>query len=141
MSFYTHDEVEILGRAGTDGEMRYFQNGNPVTTFSLAVDRGYKDKNTGEWIKRTIWYRIQVFGKLAEICNERVHKGDFVFVKGQLQADWSNGSPRLWGDPPRASFELSASLVRFLSSRGDASDMVAAAQDLGGEVDEAFPDF
>jgi hypothetical protein len=51
---------------GRDAEMRFMPNGDPVTAFSVAVDRSYKID--GENIKRTFWYKVSVFGKFAEVC-------------------------------------------------------------------------
>lgn len=118
MSLYDFDQLTIIGRAGADAEMRYLDNGNPVTSFSVAVDRSYNDKN-GELVKRTIWYRVSVFGKFAETC-QNIKKGERVFVVGVLTPDGGTGGPRIWkknDGTPAASFEVNASVVRFLSQR------------------------
>jgi single-strand DNA-binding protein len=118
MSLYSYDSTIIVGKAGKDAEMKYLNNGNPVTSFSVAVDRSYKPKD-GDLVKRTIWYRVQVFGKFAEVCKD-ISKGDTIMVIGNLDADWTTGSPRIWNKKDGtagASFELTASEVKFLSPK------------------------
>jgi single-strand DNA-binding protein len=125
MSFHT---IIIVGNLGRDPEMRYLPSGQGVTSFSVASSRSYTN-NQGEKIDETIWFRVSVFGKSAESCNQYLKKGSKVLVEGRLQAD-KNGSPRVWtrqDGTPGASFEVVAGTVRFLSSRGDSA---------GGGLDE-----
>lgn len=126
--------VIIAGNVGRDAEMRYTPSGQAVASFSVATNREYMRND--EKVKETIWFRISAWGKQAEVCNQYVKKGMKVLVEGRLTADQSTGGPRIWSGndgAPKASFEVTAATVRFLSSRGDASDMVGAAQELGGE--------
>jgi single-strand DNA-binding protein len=119
MSFHT---TIIVGNLGRDPEMRYTPSGQAVTSFSVAVNDDYTNNN-GERVKRTIWFRISAWGKQAETCNQYLKKGSKVLVEGRITADQSTGGPRIWTSQdgqPRASFELSATTVRFLSSRSDA---------------------
>ena len=111
----------ITGHLGRDPEMRYTPSGQAVTSFSVAVNDDYTGAN-GEKIKRTIWYRVSAWGKQGEACNQYLKKGSNVLVEGRLTADPATGGPRVWtgkDGSPRASFELSAHNVRFLSPRGD----------------------
>jgi single-strand DNA-binding protein len=54
----------IIGNLGRDPELRFTQDGNPVTTLSVATSRKYKDKD------ETTWFRVIVYGKQAESCNQ-----------------------------------------------------------------------
>ncbi len=122
MSWYSYDNTTIVGKVGRDAEMKFMGDGTPTTSFSIAVDRSYK--KDGQQVKRTIWYRVQVFGKLAEVCKD-VGKGDTVLVSGSLDADWNTGSPRIWNKQDGAaasSFELRANEIKFLSSKGKKSE-------------------
>jgi single-strand DNA-binding protein len=104
----------IVGNLGKDPEMRYTPEGKPVTSFSVAVSDGFGDN------KKTIWFRVTAWDKQAETCNQYLHKGSKVLVEGRLQAD-KNGGPRIWtkqDGTQGASFELTASTVRFLSTAG-----------------------
>lgn len=124
----------LVGNVGRDPEMRYTPSGQPVTSFSVATNRQYT-ANSGESVKETIWFRITTWGKQAEICNQYVKKGSKVLVEGRLTVDNATGGPRVWtpqdGGAPRASFEVSASTVRFLSSRGEGDGGGSGANDYG----------
>ena len=141
MSYHT---TIIVGNLGKDPEMRYTPSGQAVTSFSVAVNDDYTSNN-GEKVKRTIWYRVLAWGKQAEICNQYVKKGSKVLVEGRLTADPATGGPRIWtgqDGSARASFEISAQTVRFLSSRGDGAaaevQADAAPDDAGGDPNIPF---
>jgi single-strand DNA-binding protein len=113
----------LVGNVGRDPEMRYTPSGQPVTSFSVATNRQYTSNN-GEQVKETVWFRVTTWGKQAETCNQYVKKGSKVLVEGRLTPDATSGGPRIWTDQsgnPRASFEVTASTVRFLSSKGESS--------------------
>jgi single-strand DNA-binding protein len=134
-----YQTVIIVGNLGRDPEMRYLSSGQAVTSFSVATNRQYTASN-GEQVKETTWFRISVWGKMAEVCNTYLKKGSKVLVEGRLTSDPATGGPRTWTGQDgqvRASFEISAQTVRFLSSRGevdsssveDAGDMVSGPED------------
>lgn len=111
----------IVGNLGRDPEMRYTPSGQAVTSFSVATNRQYTN-NAGETVKETIWFRVSAWGKQAETCNQYLKKGSKVLVEGRLTADPATGGPRIWtgqDGSARASFEVNAQTVRFLSSRGE----------------------
>ena len=113
--------IIVVGNVGKDAEMRYTPSGQAVASFSVATNRSYT-KSDGSQEKETVWFRISAWGKQAEVCNQFVKKGMKVLVEGRLTADQGTGGPRIWtGDDgsPRASFEVTAGTVRFLSSRGE----------------------
>lgn len=133
MSFQT---VVLVGRLGRDPEMRYTPSGAAVTSFSVATDRRYTGAD-GQSVQETTWFRISVFGKQAESCNQYLTKGKLVLVEGRLTPDPATGGPRIWTDKEnrsRASFEVFASTVRFLSSRSEATSGAA-----DGDMDEGEP--
>jgi single-strand DNA-binding protein len=113
--------VIIVGNLGKDPEMRYTPSGQAVTSFSVATNRQYT-AGSGELVKETTWFRISAWGKQAETCNQYLKKGSKVLVEGRLTPDPTTGGPRLWtgqDGQSRASFEVTAQTVRFLSSRGE----------------------
>lgn len=110
--------ILIVGNVGREPEMRYTPTGQAVTSFSVATDRQYTG-SAGQPVKETIWFRISVWGKLAENCNIYLKKGQKVLVEGRLVPDLETGGPRLWkrqDGTMAASFEVTASTVRFLGS-------------------------
>ncbi|MFH2102290.1 MAG: single-stranded DNA-binding protein [Chloroflexota bacterium] len=123
--------IIIVGNLGRDPEMRYTPSGQAVTSFSVATNRQYTN-NSGETIKETVWFRVSAWGKQAETCNQYLRKGSKVLVEGRLTADGSTGGPRIWNDQagqPRASFEINAQTVRFLTSRGEVDSGTSGVDD------------
>ena len=117
-----YQHITIVGRLGRDPEMRYTPNGQAVTSFSVATDRQYTDAN-GQKVKETTWFRVSVWGKQAETTNQYLKKGSMVLVDGRLTPDPKTGGPRIWkkdDGSEGASFEITASAVRFLSGKEDA---------------------
>ena len=135
--------IIIVGNLGRDPEMRYTPSGQAVTNFSVAVNDNYTASN-GEKVERTIWIRVSTWGKQAEVCNQYLRKGRKVLVEGRLVPDSSTGGPRIWNcqdGTPAASYEVSASTVRFLSSRSD-EDSEFNAGEIGAqgiESDDHIP--
>jgi len=128
MSFHT---MILVGNVGRDPEMRYTPAGQAVTSFSVATNRQYTNNN-GETIKETIWFRVSAWGKQAEVCNQYLKKGSKVLVEGRLTPDKETGGPRIWNaqdGTARASFEVTAQTVRFLSSRGEAETAAPAGEE------------
>ncbi len=142
-----YHRIIIVGNLGRDPEMRYLPSGTPVTNFSVAANRTYTNAN-GEQIKETIWFRVSAWGKLAETCHQYLKRGMRVLVEGRLLADPATGGPRIYtrGDGSAgASFEVRADVVRFLTSRAEAAELLGEApaggaaapvDDLPGEEDE-----
>ena len=111
----------LVGNLGRDPEMRYTPSGQAVTSFSVAVSEAYTSAN-GEKIKKTIWFRVSAWGKQAETCNQYLKKGSKVLVEGRISADPATGGPKIFtrqDGTSGSSFEITATIVRFLSSRGD----------------------
>ena len=113
--------IIIVGNLGRDPEMRYTPSGQAVTNFSVATNRQYTNSD-GQQVKETIWFRVSTWGKNAENCSQYLRKGSKVLVEGRLVPDAATGGPRIWNrqdGTPAASFEITASTVRFLSARGE----------------------
>jgi single-strand DNA-binding protein len=132
--------IIIVGNVGKDPEMRYTPSGAAVTSFSVATSRQYTS-NSGAPVKETIWFRVTTWGKQAETCNQYVKKGSKVLVEGRLTPDGDTGGPRVWkaqDGTPRASFEVTANNVRFLSSRNESDG--GGGGDVGGGNFVGAPD-
>lgn len=78
------NKVMIIGNLGRDPEMRYLQNGTPVTTFSVAASRRWRDQN-GDLQEETEWFNVVAWNKLAEVCAQLLTKGAKVYVEGRLR--------------------------------------------------------
>ena len=111
-------KLTMIGRTGKDSTTRFMPNGDPVTSFSVAVDDGFGEN------KKTIWLNVSAFGKLAETLKD-MRKGTLLLVEGRLQHD--SGNPRVFkrtDGSSASSFEVNASTVRFLSSKGEQEEDV-----------------
>ncbi len=116
-----YQKIILVGNLGADPEMRYTPSGQPVTHLRVATNRRWTDSN-GQTQEETAWFRVSVWGKQAETCNQYLTKGSKVLVEGRLTADPKTGGPRIWTGNDgiaRAQFEMSAEAVRFLSTKGD----------------------
>ena len=113
--------IIIVGNLGKDPEMRYSPSGQAVTSFNVATNRQYTGAD-GQQVKETIWFRISVWGKQAEACSQYLKKGRQVLIEGRLTPDPATGGPRIWNrqdGSTGASFEVTASTVRFLGRAGE----------------------
>jgi single-strand DNA-binding protein len=115
-----YQKVVIVGNLGRDPELRYTPQGDAVTSFSVATSRRWTGRD-GQPVEETIWFRVSVWGKHAEACNQYLSKGRQVLVEGSLTPDRETGGPRIWTDNegrPRAGYDLRATTVQFLGGGG-----------------------
>ena len=84
----TVNKVILVGRLGSDPEIRVSQEGNKIARFSIATSESWNDKNTNEKKEKTEWHRIVVFSKgLAQVIENYVKKGTQVYLEGQLRTN------------------------------------------------------
>lgn len=83
------NRITIMGRFAKDPELRHTQTGTPVVSFRLAVDRDFKDKNTGD--RATDWIDVVAWKSTAEFISQNFTKGRMAVVDGRLQVrDWTD---------------------------------------------------
>jgi single-strand DNA-binding protein len=114
-----YQKITIVGNLGRDPEMRYTPSGQAVTNFNVATNRVYTASD-GQQVNETTWFRVSVWGRQAETCNQYLRQGSRVLVEGRLTSDPQTGGPKIWtrqDGTAGASFEISAQFVRFLSTR------------------------
>lgn len=107
----------IIGNATRDPEMRYTPNGQAVTSFGVATNRRWTDRNTGEMQEQVEFHDITAWGKLAENISQIVKKGAPVYVEGRLQTRSWEGQD----GAKRQKTEIIADNIIALSSRGGRS--------------------
>ena len=84
----TVNKVILVGRLGSDPEIRVSQEGNKIARFSVATSESWNDKNTNEKKEKTEWHRVVVFSKgLAQVIENYVKKGSQVYLEGQLRTN------------------------------------------------------
>ena len=103
------NKIMLIGNVGSDPEMRYTPNGKAVTSFRMATNYRYIGSD-GERREETEWFRVSVWGKQAESCNQFLSKGRRVYVEGRLHSrNWEGQDGQM-----RTSLEVSANRVIFL---------------------------
>ena len=111
------NKAMLIGRLGHDPEMRYTPSGRPLTKFQLAVNRSWKGAD-GEKKSETEWFNVVTWGKLAEICNQYLTKGQQVYIEGRLHT-------RQWQDEEggnHSSVEVVAQEMLMLNSKSEEQD-------------------
>ena len=79
------NKVLLIGRLGSDPEIKQMVNGKNVARLSLATSNTWKDKNTGEKKEKTEWHRVVIFNEgLVNVVQQYVKKGAQVYIEGQL---------------------------------------------------------
>jgi len=125
------NKVFLMGNLTRDPEMRYIPSGQPVASFSIAVNRVYNDQS-GNKKEEVTFLRVVAWRKLAEICNEYLKKGSSVFVEGRLQSrSWQaqDGSKR-------NTVEVVADNVQFMSRSGARVPQNDSNQDAGAPQEQ-----
>ncbi|MFC1951428.1 single-stranded DNA-binding protein [Chloroflexota bacterium] len=103
------NKVMIIGNLGSEPEMRFTPNGNPVTSFRIATNRIYTTPD-GERKQETEWFTVVAWNKLAEQCNQFLTKGRLVYAEGRLHTrTWESQDGQKHSRP-----EVVASSVVFL---------------------------
>lgn len=78
------NRAQILGNVTRDIELRSTPSGQSVTSFGVATNRRYKNRD-GEFVEDVQFHEVVVWGKLAEIVSQILRKGSKVYVEGRLQ--------------------------------------------------------
>ena len=124
------NHIVIMGRLARDPELRRTQAGVPVASFRLAVDRDFRDKNTGE--RATDWIDVVAWRQTGEFVSRYFTKGRMAVVEGRLQI-------REWTDKEgnrRTSAEVVADNVYFGDSRREGDGGYAPGYRPGGYSQE-----
>ena len=110
------NQVTLMGNLTRDPELRQTPTGQNVTSFSLALNRSYKDQS-GQWQEATDYIDIVAWGPLAERVSQYLSKGRRCLVQGRVQSrSWEQDGVK------RNKVEVLASDVTFLDSRGEGGD-------------------
>jgi len=127
------NKVMIIGNLGSEPEMRFTPNGNPVTSFRVATNRVYTTPE-GERKQETEWFTIVTWNKLAEQCNQFLTKGRLVYAEGRLRTRTWEGQD----GQKRYRTEIIADRVTFLDRQAIAPLPEEKAEEAG--VEELEPE-
>ena len=107
----------IVGRAGQDAEIKYYESGRSRATFSLAVNHwdGKTKSNVTDWFSIEAWSSPEGRRKLADFAGNYVKKGGLVAVDGRITSNkWQDASGE-----NRERYLISATDIRLLGSKND----------------------
>lgn len=118
------NSVTLVGRAGRDPEVKYFESGSVVCKFSLAVDRRSRNSDQPDW------FNLEMWGRTAEVAANYVRKGSLIGISGSLKFDQ-------WNDRATGALRTSPVIkVDRLELLGSKRDNEAAAMDNSYADDE-----
>lgn len=88
------NEVILIGHVGQEPEIRATAGGTRIASVSLATNHRVKDE------EKTDWHRLKLFGKLVDVVEQWVKKGDKIYVRGRIEYSMSekDGEKRYWTD-------------------------------------------
>ena len=94
------NKVTLIGNAGSDPDVRSTASGARVGKLSLATSRSFPDRS-GQQQERTEWHRLTFFGRLVDVVEQWVKKGDRLYIEGRIeysQTQDDRGGTRYWTD-------------------------------------------
>lgn len=128
----------LVGNLGRDPELRYTPQGTPVASFSMATNERRKDK-TGEMQDHTTWFRVTLWGRMAETAAQYLVKGRPVYIEGRLRVEeWTDRDGKA-----RHTLEVHATDMQFIggnSNEGERSRAAAASGGAAAAPGDAFDD-
>ncbi len=134
------NQLTIIGFIGKNAETKYLPNGTPVTKFSVATKKAWKDQYD-EWQDKTQWHHVVAFGKGFEQLAQRLVKGSHVFVQGDLTTreydrtiQIANGKKQVDHVIKQLVVELKADTIRLLDRSSTAGESDAAEPPADEEV-------
>jgi len=74
------NSVTLVGRAGRDPEVKYFESGTVVANLTMAVNRRNRDDEPD-------WFNLEIWGKQAQIAADYVKKGSLIGITGSFKLD------------------------------------------------------
>lgn len=110
-----HNRASFIGNLGSDMELRYTPSGTAVGRVNIAVADDYYNKKDEEWVNRTVWIPLTLFGPVAERVEKKMLKGEKVYVDCRVK---NNEYTNKDGVEVRT-FAFEVENVEFLSPRGN----------------------
>ena len=127
------NKIVLVGHLGADPESRFTPSGVAVSTFNMATNESWKNKD-GEYEDRTEWHRIVLYGKAAETASEYMKKGQLAYVEGRIRT-------RSWEDKDgmtRYTTEVLGDRFTMLGRKGE-NKSTAPAETGGSGNDDDLP--
>ena len=107
-----YNRVILGGRLVRDVEVRYTPGGTAVAEIGMAVNERRKDAS-GEWVDKTTFVDVTLFGRTAEVAGEYLAKGSSVLIEGKLQLDqWEKDGQK------RSKLKVVGDLMQMVGGKG-----------------------
>lgn len=117
MSF---NKIIIVGNLGRDPDLRYTPQGTPVCSFTLATN----EKRKSDASETVTWFRVTLWGQMAENANVHLTKGRAVFIEGRLRVEeWNDRNGQA-----RYTLEVHATDMQFIGQKSEVSDQKSEIQ-------------
>lgn len=128
------NKVMLIGNVGNDPEIRATSSGARVAKVSLATNRSWTDRNTGQKNEKTEWHRLTFFGRLVDVVEQWVKKGDRLYVEGRIEYSQteSDGVTKYWTDIVVQEMVMLGSTASGGGYSGTRSGGEYGGSDLGG---------
>jgi single-strand DNA-binding protein len=117
------NKIMLIGNLGKDPIMSYTGAGRAYTKFTLAVNRRWKDRQSGERREETTWFNVTGWDQLAEIMNTYLHKGSKVYIEGRMTSHSAPGQDGV----ERTYWDVTASEMEMLDTKGQQGEGPLAA--------------
>jgi len=129
------NRIEVIGRVGQKPEIVPFENGNRIAKFSMATSEKWKDKTTGEKKESTEWHNVVVNGRLVEIVEKYVNKGDLVSIVGKVKT-------RSYGEESNKKYitEIYCNEILMFPSKKSESNNAPSPEPQSGDFASTFGD-
>jgi single-strand DNA-binding protein len=141
----SYNKVILMGNLTRDPELRYTANNMAICKFGLAVNRRFKDSQSGEWKEEPTFVDVTIFGARAEPFARYHSKGKPAFIEGSLRLDtWDDKN----GGGKRSKLYVVADTWEFVgSNRGEGggagshvgANREASAGAYGGDAGDSQP--
>ena len=94
------NKVMLIGNVGNDPEIRATGSGARVAKLSIATNRSWTDRTSGQKNEKTEWHRLTFFGRLVDVVEQWVKKGDRLYVEGRIEYSQTEGEggTKYWTD-------------------------------------------
>jgi single-strand DNA-binding protein len=125
-----YQRLVIVGNLGRDPELRYTASGTAVAHFPVATNRKWTDAD-GNLQEETTWFRVSVWGRQAETCNQYLQKGRLVLCDGEIRTGQYVDQQGV----TRYTWEVRAAAVKFLGTPGERG----AVPSMDADMDEGAP--
>jgi single-strand DNA-binding protein len=110
-----YNKVLLMGNLTRDPELRYTPGGSAVCEIGMAVNRQWKNPQSGEMQEETTFVDVTVWGRQGETLNQYMSKGRPIFIEGRLQLDsWETQDGQ-----KRSKLKVVGERFQFIGGRGD----------------------